>query len=146
MSYPWFVEGTVELCPPVPFAQLRELLDQGAPRGGFQVAPHGLDESELTELVDRARWVLVPDADAGAGTDDGQDRPQAAKYLRVKDPGIDSLAADERIRGLSACMGTAHEFRGRLRYWGDLGGEDGEIVLARDGRAPYWRQIGGRYW
>ncbi|MCX5264674.1 hypothetical protein [Streptomyces sp. NBC_00199] len=146
MSYPWIVEGTVELCPPVPFARLRELLDQAAPRGGFEVAPHGLDESELTRLVDRARWVLVPEGVADAGTDDGRDRPRAIKYLRVNDPGIEALDVDERIRGLSACMGAAHEFRGRLRYWGDTGGEDGEIVPSGEGGAPYWRQIGGRYW
>lgn len=146
MSYPWIVEGTVELCPPVPLARLRELLDQSTFPGGFQIAPPGLDESGLTELARRARLVLVPDADADAGTDDGQDRPQAIRFLRVNDQGIEGHEVDERLKGLSACMGTAHEFRGRLLYWGDMGGEDGEIVPPRDGRAPFWRQIGGRYW
>ncbi|MER6158734.1 hypothetical protein ABT147_24810 [Streptomyces sp. NPDC001868] len=144
MAFDFYVAGTIELRPPVPLAQLWELIDQDAFPGGFQVAPYGLDEPELAELVTRAHWVLVPDADAG--TDD-QGRPWAIKYLRVSDPGVESFEVDERLRGLSAGVGGAdHEFHGHLRYWGDTGGEDGVIEPYENGKSPAWRQIGGRFW
>ncbi|MGW2049907.1 hypothetical protein ACWCPF_32695 [Streptomyces sp. NPDC001858] len=143
MGYDWLVEGTIELRPPVPLARLTELVDQDTFRGKCQVAPHGLGEPELAELATRARWVLVPDAEPST---DGQSSPQAIKYLRVNDPGIESPEVDERLAGLSAVMGADHVFVGRLRYWGDLGGEDGEIVPSTNGRPPAWNQIGGRFW
>lgn len=143
MGYDWLVEGTIELRPPVPLAQLTDLLGQAAFRGKCQVAHPGLDEPELAELVTRARWVLVPYAEAG--TDD-EGSPRAIGYLRVNDPGIESPEVDARLEGLSAVMGADHVFVGRLRYRGDMGGEDGEIVPPANGKSPSWIQIGGRFW
>ncbi|WP_327187171.1 hypothetical protein [Streptomyces sp. NBC_01334] len=143
MGYDWLVEGSIELRPPVPLARLTELLGQAAFHGKCQVAPLGLAEPELAELVTRARWVLVPHAEAGTDSEGG---PQAVEYLRVQDPGVESPEVDARLEGLSTVMGADHVFVGRLRYWGDAGGEDGEIVPPANGKSPSWIQIGGRFW
>ncbi|MGW5042164.1 hypothetical protein ACWEQK_28805 [Streptomyces parvulus] len=139
MAVDFNVEGTVELCPPVPLAQLWELID-GA---DFHVAPHGIPESELTALVEREAWVLVPDTDSGS---DDQGRPTAIKYLRVNDPEIYSCSINHRLMVLSAWMGAAHEFDGELRYQdGDIGTK-GVIEPWEDGEEPEWHETAGPLW
>jgi hypothetical protein len=135
MAVDFTVEGTLTLHPPVPLAQLWELTE-GA---GFEVAPHGIGEAELTALVGRAHWVLVPDVDSG--TDD-QGRPKAIGRLRVQDPGVQSPAIDSRLRDLSAWMGQHHEFDGLLRFYGDVEGEEGAIEPFEDGELPEWHETG----
>lgn len=139
MPVDFSVEGTVELCPPVPLAQLWELTEGE----GFHVAPHGIPESELTALVEREAWVLVPDADSGT---DGQGRPKAIKYLCVDDPETYSYSINRRLVALSAWMGQAHEFDGELRYQDGDVGTRGVIEPFKDGEEPEWRETAGRLW
>ncbi|MFV8133166.1 hypothetical protein [Streptomyces syringium] len=139
MAVDFSVSGTIELCPPVPLAQLWELFHNGR----FEVAPHGATEVALTALLRRAHWLLVPDADSGT---DEQGRPKTIRYLRVQDPGIGSWGINERLRDLSALMGAAHEFDGELRFSGDVEGEAGTIEPYEDGELPEWHETGGRSW
>lgn len=139
MAADFTITGTIELYPPVPLAQLWELTEGDR----FTVAPHGMAEAELAALTERARWVLVPDADSGT---DGQGRPRAIKYLRVDDPGIQSPGVNARLQHLSGWMGADHEFDGELRYAGDVEGEVGVIEPYEDGEMPEWHETGGRTW
>ncbi|MGW3415627.1 hypothetical protein [Streptomyces sp. NPDC000888] len=139
MAVDFSVEGTIELYPPVPLAQLWELTEGG----DFHVAPHGIPESELTALVEREAWVLVPDPDSGI---DDQGRPKAIKYLRVDDPETYSFSINRRLMALSAWMGEVHEFDGELHYQDGDVGTKGVIEPFEDGEQPEWRETGGRLW
>lgn len=139
MAVDFSVSGTIELCPPVPLAQLWELTDCGR----FEVAPHGVAEADLAILTGRAHWVLVPDIDSGI---DAQGRPKAIRYLRVDDPGVQSPTINNRLRDLSAWMGADHEFDGELSFSGDVEGEVGTIEPYEDGEWPEWHETGGRLW
>ncbi|MER6367186.1 hypothetical protein ABT255_02200 [Streptomyces mirabilis] len=136
MAVDYSVEGTIELYPPVPLAQMWELTESG----DFHVAPHSISESDLTALVKREAWVLVPDADSG--TDD-QGRPKAIKYLMVDDPEIYSFSISRRLVALSAWMGEDHEFDGELRYQDGDVGTQGVIEPVEDGEEPDWRETAG---
>jgi hypothetical protein len=138
MAVHFSVKGQIELCPPVPLAQLWELTEGGR----FEVAPHGASETDLTALTDRAKWVLVPDTDSG--TDD-HGRPNRIRYLRVHDLSIQSPAINHRLRDLSAWMGADHEFDGELRFSGDSPGDVGVIEPYEDGDWPEWHHTGGRF-
>ncbi|MFF3256480.1 hypothetical protein ACFYWP_37115 [Actinacidiphila glaucinigra] len=137
MAADFSVRGTIELCPPVPHAQLWE----PAERGLFTVAPHGLTEPELTSLVACAHWVLVPDADSGT---DAQGRPVAISHLRVHVVSEQSPQINYRLQELSAWMGAAHEFAGGLRFEGEE--EAGTIEPFEDGELPLWHDNSGRSW
>ncbi|MGA5442495.1 hypothetical protein ACPCKW_23665 [Streptomyces griseoincarnatus] len=139
MAVDFSVEGTIELHPPVPLAQLWELIEGGR----FQVAPHGMCESELKAFVAQAKWALVPDADSGM---DEQGRPNAIKYLRVDDPEVYSFEISQRLAELSAWMGAAHEFDGELQYQDGDVGTTGVIEPFEDGQDPKWHETGGRLW
>ncbi|MGI5414154.1 hypothetical protein ACQEV9_46145 [Streptomyces chartreusis] len=128
MAMHFTVTGTLELHPPVPLAQLWELIDGGP----FQVAPHAITKPELAALLDQAKWVLVPDIDSGT---DSEGRPQRIKHLHVKDPSVYSFTVLHRLIDLVTCTGEAHQARGELRYAGDCEGEVGTITPGPD---PIW--------
>ncbi|MCR8945056.1 hypothetical protein NW249_23340 [Streptomyces sp. OUCMDZ-4982] len=139
MAVDFSVEGTVELCPPVPLAQLWELTEGG----DFHVAPYGIAESELAALVEHEAWVLVPDIDSGT---DAQSRPRAIKYVRVDDPETYSFSINRRLVALSVWMGAAHKFDGELHYQDGDVGTKGVIEPFEGGKEPEWRETAGRLW
>ncbi|MYT68373.1 MULTISPECIES: hypothetical protein [unclassified Streptomyces] len=139
MAVDFSVEGTIELYPPVPLAQLWELIDGG----DFHVAPHGIGETELTALLTREAWVLVPDPASGT---DSEGRPAAIKHLRVRDPEAYSFTINHRLMALSAWLGPDHEFDGALRYQDGDVGTKGVIEPFEDGEEPEWHETAGRMW
>ncbi|MFJ9900588.1 hypothetical protein ACIQPR_45405 [Streptomyces sp. NPDC091280] len=136
MAIDYSVEGIIKLSPPVPLAQLWELTE----RGDFHVAPHGIGECELTELVKQEEWVLVPDTDSG--TDD-QGRPKSIKYLRVDAPETYSYAINSRLMALSAWVGETHDVDGELHYQDGDAGTKGSITPFENGEEPEWRETTG---
>ncbi|MFI5877204.1 hypothetical protein ACIBAH_33160 [Streptomyces sp. NPDC051445] len=136
------VWGTIELRPPVPATRLRGLTDQDAVQDKPNTALHGAADPQLAAAADQARWLFVPDEDAG--TDD-QGRPRAIKYLRVDDQGVARAEVDSRLRDVAAAVGADHAFHGHLTYEGWVG-DDGEIWLHSGAVTPEWRDTTPRYW
>ncbi|MBY8889092.1 hypothetical protein K7472_30235 [Streptomyces sp. PTM05] len=139
MAVDFSIEGTVELCPPVPLALLWELTEDG----DFHVAPHGISEGELTALAEREAWVFVPDPDSGT---DEQGRPKTIKHLRVNDPEIYSFSINDRLVALSAWMSEAHDFDGELHYQDGDVGTKGVVKPVGNGAEPEWHETSGRLW